>query len=1045
MTGTTDFPRDAAIALSPEQRALAAYAEPVSLLAQLDGAPAEAALRAAVEAAAAAIPAAHLVFGEVPGFRGLRQALAADAAGSWTRAEDATQTPQALYAAWRAQLGARLAAGEHAGLHALYIAQPGGAASLALAASPLLADDASLQRWLDAALAPQAVAPPDDEAPFDYASYVAWRQDLETDEGAPAARDHWRAHLAAPAGALRLALRNDAPGQGDGMPLNLHRALGDDARAALELLAQRLALPAAEVVHAVWLAVLGRLGGAHAFLSGWSHDCRADYDMLADAVGAYEKVLPLRVEWQADAAFADWAAALAATRQAHRAVQEYWPVDAPPTVEHLAHGFVHRAWRAGAAPVTLLARSGPAPFELALVATDDRHGRIDGIALHAAAGAYAVEALEVLLAHVVQSLLALGRDAALPLDQLPPADAASAVLHGPALAVGERSLLAHIEQWAARTPAAPAVIDAQRGVTLDYAGLVAQATTLAAALREQGVAEGDTIGVHLPRGAALIVAMLAAWRCGAAYLPLDPAWPRDRIRGLLRDAGATCVVSDAATHDALGVPVLTPQARARGEVTLALDAPLSRNAYVLYTSGSTGKPKGVPVSQRALLNYVAAVGDALALSRWRRWAMTATIAADLGNTAVFGALHHGAALVVAPEAALHDADAFARFVRDHEIDAIKMVPSHLAALIEGAEPALPACVVLGGEATPRALLERICAIAPDCAVYNHYGPTETTVGVMVHAVRGPHDTRGEVLPLSQVLANGTVQVLAPDRRPVPLGALGELYIGGAQVAQGYLGQDSAAAFLSDPRTPGALLYRSGDLAYALPGGLIRLAGRADHQLKIRGFRVEPAEIEAALLAQPGVRQAVVLPVGDAAQRQLAACVTADAPIGDGRALREALAGLLPEAMVPARFVAVAAMPRLDNGKVDRRALGALLAEPDAGAAAAPARDALEQVVAASVAALLERPQVGIHDDFFQLGGHSLLVIKLVTRLRKQLRVEVEPGVVFDHPTVAQLAQALRAAAPDPAALDDIAAARVQLAALDPQARAALATSLAEPA
>ncbi|MDQ8031968.1 MAG: phosphopantetheine-binding protein, partial [Bordetella sp.] len=178
---------------------------------------------------------------------------------------------------------------------------------------------------------------------------------------------------------------------------------------------------------------------------------------------------------------------------------------------------------------------------------------------------------------------------------------------------------------------------------------------------------------------------------------------------------------------------------------------------------------------------------------------------------------------------------------------------------------------------------------------------------------------------------------------------------------------------------------------------------------------------------------------------LAACVTADAPIGDGRALREALAGLLPEAMVPARFVAVAAMPRLDNGKVDRRALGALLAEPDAGAAAAPARDALEQVVAASVAALLERPQVGIHDDFFQLGGHSLLVIRLVTRLRKQLRVEVEPGVVFDHPTVAQLAQALRAAAPDPAALDDIAAARVQLAALDPQARAALATSLAEPA
>ena len=323
----------------------------------------------------------------------------------------------------------------------------------------------------------------------------------------------------------------------------------------------------------------------------------------------------------------------------------------------------------------------------------------------------------------------------------------------------------------------------------------------------------------------------------------------------------------------------------------------------------------------------------------------------------------------------------------------------------------------------------------------------TTVGVLVHRVAGPDDTRGGIVPLSQPLANCRVYLLDGEGRPAPVGALGELHVGGAQVVEGYLGQLEHRAFVADPLAPGQRCYRTGDLAYLLPGGRLRLAGRVDHQLKVRGFRVEPAEIEAALLAQPGVLQAVVLAHDVAQSVQLVAFVVAWVEPAEIEARREsllrALAEALPEPMVPARIVFLPVLPRLANGKIDRLALA-----PQLDQAAEPLdlpRDALEAVIADSVATLLQRDRIGVHDDFFELGGHSLLVIKLVTRLRKQLREEVEPGLVFDHPTVARLAAALRAQAADAAALDEVAAARMQLAALAPQERAALVATLSESA
>jgi hypothetical protein len=308
-------------------------------------------------------------------------------------------------------------------------------------------------------------------------------------------------------------------------------------------------------------------------------------------------------------------------------------------------------------------------------------------------------------------------------------------------------------------------------------------------------------------------------------------------------------------------------------------------------------------------------------------------------------------------------------------------------------------------------------VAPDCTVYNHYGPTETTVGVMVHRVAAGAAFPGQ-LPLSQVLANNRVRVLDRALQLVPTGVLGELYIGGAQLCRGYLGGVASEAFIDDPFAPGERLYRTGDLACVLPDGAVRIAGRADHQLKVRGFRVEPGEIEAVMLAQEGVRQAAVLPVAvPAGGVELAAFVVGEAVSVAG--LREQLAALLPAHMVPARCIEVAAFPRLANGKVDRLTLASAM-PVDAWEGAQAPRDALEQLLAAGMAELLGRASIGVDDDFFDLGAHSLLVIKLAARIRRLLRVEIAPGLVFDHPSVSTLAHAVRAASTDPAQTEQLA-------------------------
>ncbi|RSZ60394.1 amino acid adenylation domain-containing protein [Massilia atriviolacea] len=972
---------------SAEQRALLGKQEPGRLIhvLRLKAAPGVTpdGLRAAVERALQP----HLILASaiapVAGYRGLRM-LALDSAAPVAWQTDATD------AVMLAPLA--LERGE------LVRAAVADGPVLVLAVSALVADRGSL-----AALCGQIARASAPEDVFQYPHYIEWRQSIEQDdeEQGGAGRDYWRRYLQGSDNwqAPRLAGRRP----GSRMPATPRHVVA--ARVDADT-AGAIGMAADMVLQGAWWALLARLTGDQHLAGGWQHDCRRDYAPMQGALGVFDKILPFFIDGSADESFTAWMARMAAVSASHLEAQELCPIEALSGAAHTLVGFTVHDAPDDALPWQVLELPGPMPcFELALQADLSSAGLT--LSLHADTALYSRRSAERLLALYLNFLREAVLNPDIPVGDLAWLDEAErkALLEdaaGPAFDVGPHSIAQRVAHWAGVTPDAPAVADAGR--TWSYAQLDARANRLAHGLRARGLAAGSLLALELPRSPELIVAILAAWRLGAGYVPLEPAWPAARRHAVLADAAPALVLRAEAADDAGPCPqaLLGDFDLESGPGAAPDHAPQAGElAYVLYTSGSTGQPKGVPIEQAQLLNYVAAASDAMELARCRRWALASSVAADLGNTSLFGALFNGACLVVADAQAATDPAAFARFIAAQDIDAIKIVPSHLEALLEGEGACVPATLVLGGEAAPRALIERIAQLDPGAVVYNHYGPTETTVGVMLHRV-DPGQTLPDVLPLTRVLANNRVHVLDARLEPVPAGAMGELYVGGAQLCRGYLNRAADGVFVAAP-WDGERLYRTGDLAWVLPDGGVRLAGRRDHQVKIRGFRVEPAEVETALLGLPGVRQAAVLARAGNAGAELAAFVAGHGELAHWRAQ---LARQLPEHMVPAGWTLLGEFPRLANGKIDRRALAEM---PDAaqpqGAGAQP-QDALEALLGGAMAGLLGRAHIAADADFFDEGGHSLLVIRLVARLRKLLDIEVVPGLVFDHPTPQALAAAL---------------------------------------
>lgn len=975
-----------------------------------------------------------------PGYRGLRQFFDAGAANDALTVDEASNTAQVL-ALW-CQRPVSLASGLFfEGLLQRIDTQQW---QLTLGLAGFVGDQASLGiLYQDLCTAYEQGSCSVDEELGQFAQYLEWHAEVVLDEDAHTAKAYWQAYLPG-AGALA----PDLPGryantvQGNAAGQSLSSDLDPSVLARLGSLATQHDTQVTTLLQAAWWVLLARISGREGFVAGLRHDARQDYEFFAPTVGLLERTLALNLNLAPTASFSSVLAQLAGVLDSHGTWQEYAPLDAGLP---LTHGFGVRQQPAprtqGTSAWRCAYRADSRPlFELALTVSVEEGGAVCGLSLNYAAAVYSQAAMQTLLAQyqvLLASLLAQPDAAIATLSLLGEAERQRLLALNPAPQVLEERVLLpeHIRNWAEITPDAVALVAGDQALT--YAELEGGVRQLASRLREHGVTAGSIVALALPRGVAQVQTILAAWRTGAAYLPLDPSWPAARQAQLVEQAGAQLLVTQGTAPAALVCAVLDLDQPLQQPLPEGPSANLQGHdaAYVLFTSGTTGVPKGVVVEHRQLLNYVAGVSSELDLATCRHFAQGSTVAADLGNTSLFGALYNGATLHIADEATMQDPQAFAAFIQTQGIDCLKIVPSHLAALLEAPQPQVPATLILGGEAIGQGLVERIFNLRPDCRLFNHYGPSETTVGVAVHAIR-PQDLQQLGVPLTRVLPNNQLYILSEDQQLLASGELGELYIGGQQLCRGYLNDPAQtdAAFISSPFAPGERLYRSGDLARYLPQGGIVLYGRRDHQVKVRGFRIELAEIEQHLLRAPGVSEAVVL----LAQDEPVAFVlpSQDAPAEWLPTLKQHMTEHLPAVMVPRQYQVVQHMPRLGNGKVDRQALQRLELIEEDDSFVEPL-DALEALLASRMAQLLGRERLSRDRDFFAAGGHSLLVIKLVAGIRKLLHCEVHPGIVFDHPSPGALAQALRAQEDSPGQLEKLAQARLRLDAFSPEEKAAL--------
>ncbi|WP_165777614.1 non-ribosomal peptide synthetase [Amycolatopsis antarctica] len=873
--------------------------------------------------------------------------------------------------------------------------------------------------------------------PASYRRYLEWLVAQER-EGA---RDSWRRALSELDGPTLLA--EDGGQRAPALPEKLTVRVGEAETARLAAWARSSGLTVNTVVQVAWALLLGQVTGRRDVVFGATVSGRpADLTGVERMIGLFINTLPVRVT----ARVAETVGELLTRVQSEQAalldhqylglseiqrfadvgelfdtllVFQSYPVDAEALRESERGSGVRVAGvdaeDATHYPLTLVVDPGPT---LDLIV----EYRADIL------GAERASTLVTRLAGLLARLPEEERTPVGRLDLLDPAerDLVLRRWNDTALPVEPTTVVAAVEQQVRRVPDAVAL--ACRDTVLTYRELDARANALARALIARGAGPERIVALMLRRSEEFVVAMLGVLKSGAAYLPVDPDYPADRVRYMVADADPALLLTTAdlaATTDPPCAVLALDDPGCRGELAAFGTEPVTdaerlrpllpeHPVYVIYTSGSTGKPKGVVVPHRNLVNlfhnHDAVVLGPAARRRGRaalRIGHNWSFAFDASWQPMLGLLG-GHELHVATDELRTDAEALARFLVEREIDFVEVTPSHFlqlaeAGLVSGGRCPL-AVIGVGGEAVPDPLWTQVRAFA-GTEGFNFYGPTECTVDTVVAAMA---DTDRPVI--GRGVANTALYVLDDGLLPVPPGVRGELYIGGAQLARGYLGRGglTAARFVANPFAgEGERMYRTGDVVRWSEDGRLEFLGRTDDQVKIRGFRVELGEVETALAAQEAVSDAVVVlrGTGTGATR-LVGYAVAGSGRADGAALRERLAASLPEHLVPGAVVVLDALPLTPNGKVDRAALAtADWAEParDALGESRPPRNAMERTLAEILREVLGLREIGVTDDFFALGGDSILSMRVVGRARAA-GLRLSPRRIFEHRTVAALAE-----------------------------------------
>ncbi|MFJ3876984.1 amino acid adenylation domain-containing protein [Streptomyces sp. NPDC090077] len=849
-------------------------------------------------------------------------------------------------------------------------------------------------------------------------------------------RAYWRERLA--------ELPGPAPLSGAAHPaahsfLRAHAELGPGPTGLLLAAARSVRAGWSDAVTAAFAAWLHRAGGAEDMVLSLPAMARLGSAALR-VPAMVVNVLPLRVTVRPGTPFGELVADVAAGVRGLRRHQRHRAEDirrelGPGRPEGAGafgpmlnvKAFDYGLDFAGAPATVHNVAAGPVDDLTLGVHHDEAEGRIR-LELDANPDAYDQETVTALLAefaHFLQACAEAGAGSPVGRpDLLAPAALAAAVA-----AAGDTArplpagpVVASFEEAARRHADVPAVIAGD--TVLDHAELHARAGRLARLLIARGVGPESFVGLALPRTADLVVALLAVLKAGGAYLPLDLAYPADRLRFMVDDARPVCVLttldSAALAPDAPGTERIVLDAPDTLAALAALPsgpvgdaertAPLTGGhpAYVIHTSGSTGRPKGVVVPHAALATFLHVQAEALALAPGDRLVAVTTVSFDIHVLELHTPLLCGATIVLADRDTVREPSALAALVDAHRPAVMQATPSLWHALLEDGRPAALSGtrVLVGGEALPAALAERLARTAR--SVTNVYGPTEATVWATSADLAADHTgVPGIGLPFRNTRAH----VLDSALRPVPAGRAGELYLAGAQLARGYLGRPALTAerFTADPFGPaGSRMYRTGDLVRRDRDGGLEFLGRADDQVKLRGHRIEPGEVEAALAAAAGTGRAVALVREDEPGRQMLVGYVTGAADGSGpdpAAVRGAVADVLPGYMVPAAVLVLDAFPLTANGKVDRKALPAPAADP-AGAGGRPSGGAREEIVTGVLAHVLGVPALGPDDDFFAHGGHSLPASRAAARLRSALGADCTIRDVFESRTARALAARL---------------------------------------